>query len=215
MPVQSSLTQSNGEDDWETEEEDEGQDRVVSTRKIFQSWRDGSEEEEENGDKDDGEDYRDPEMRQYDRENFLWSRKLNGRRLVTHCAAFTTLEGGRVFHNAPQSSVSVPSWPPAAASSRFLLLPLEIRRSILFHVLTAARSYEMMNRKKTARGETSWLSYHRDRTAASVMFACKQLYIESREIALEAYTFVYEDLPTSKIVMKESHCRNIDNSVRR
>ena len=182
---------------------------MVTTRRLVQTWDrsfDGSPDEEEE---------LDDASKSYEHDCRVWPERLSGRRLITCLAGFTTLAGGKVFHNAPDSSVSILPSPPTATTSRLLLVPLEIRRLILSYVLTAEKCYEMDNTKKTKTGRTCWISLYREKTSAAIIFVYKQLYIEGRDFALDAYTYSYEDLPAVTVIMKENQSGGTDNSVRR
>ncbi|KAI4170338.1 MAG: hypothetical protein LQ346_008875, partial [Caloplaca aetnensis] len=113
-----------------------------------------------------------------------WEERLLGRRLITETATFET-KGFKIYHNEPNPSTltSIPTNPPATLSP-LQKLPPEIRLQILAEVFKDVKP-------------TDWLSahYHDGATPASVIFTCRQLYREGRELALKACTFEYAELP--------------------
>lgn len=112
-----------------------------------------------------------------------WEERLVGRRLISSCPTFTHSQGPKVWYSASISTTS--NLTPAESSnvSSFLLrLPIELRLHIL------AKLFEDLK-------PDEWLSCHHEATPASVMFTCKKLYVESRQVAVYGCTFRYEDLP--------------------
>lgn len=115
-----------------------------------------------------------------------WKARLLGKRLVTASPSWEGQYGVIVFHNEPTRSSLVPNIKESFSSSSPLLrLPAELR----FHILT--KVFEKLH-------SNDWLSshYHAGATPASVIFACKQLYLDGRQLALRACTFDYEDTPS-------------------
>lgn len=74
--------------------------------------------------------------------------------------------------------------------SRLLSLPGEIRNQIIGYVLTV----DVVRDGHTGRngGDEERLEWAR---VAAVVFGCKQLYAEGRDVAVKACTFRWEDLP--------------------
>ena len=117
-----------------------------------------------------------------------WRERLIGKRLVTASPCFISDHGAKVFHNEPiPSSLTLSTTKPFPDSSPLLLLPAELRFHILANVLKDLQPDD-------------WLSahHHVGATPASVIFTCKQLYIDGRQLALEACTFDYEELPVKR-----------------
>lgn len=116
-----------------------------------------------------------------------YEERLIGKRLVTVNSTFTT-SGVKIFHNQPNPSSLVPN----TSSSSPTLSPLQnLPAELRLHILKLL--FEQIK-------PTDWLSahYHAGATPASVIFASKQMYLESRPLALKACTFNYEDLPTDR-----------------
>ncbi|KAI4138836.1 MAG: hypothetical protein L6R39_006581 [Caloplaca ligustica] len=116
-----------------------------------------------------------------------YEERLLGRRLVTATPTFET-GGVKIFHNAPNPSILASSSPtnttPPTTPSALQTLPTEIPFLILSMVFEDVKPDD-------------WLSaqHHAGATPASVIFTCSQLYREGRQLALEACTFEYGDLP--------------------
>ena len=109
-----------------------------------------------------------------------WRERLIGKRLVTSFPAFTGLNGAVVFHNA--STPSALNHYSRTSFSPLLQLPPELRLKILAHVLEDIKPDD-------------WISCHHGATPASIVFTCKLMYTEGRQLALEACTCDYEALP--------------------
>ncbi|KAL8926573.1 MAG: hypothetical protein Q9208_002900 [Pyrenodesmia sp. 3 TL-2023] len=117
-----------------------------------------------------------------------YEERLLGRRLVTATPTFQA-GGVKIFHNAPNPSILAPSSPTNSSPlpttpSALQILPTEIRFLILSMVFEDVKPDD-------------WLSahHHAGATPASVIFTCRQLYREGRQLALEACTFEYAELP--------------------
>ncbi len=115
-----------------------------------------------------------------------WEERILGRRLITETPTFE-IQGVKVYHNESKPCIlaSIPTDPPHTLSP-LQKLPTEIRLQILAQVFKDVKPLD-------------WLSahYHDGATPASVIFTCRQLYRECRELALEACTFEYAELPAS------------------
>ena len=101
---------------------------------------------------------------------------------------FIDRNGAKVFHcESNPASLDTRSTMSSPNPSPLLRLPAELRLQIL------AILFEEIH-------PDDWLSshHHDGATPASVIFACKQLFIEGRDLALNACTFQYEDLPSFK-----------------
>lgn len=112
-----------------------------------------------------------------------YKERLLGKRLTATTPAFE--RGGiKIFHSEtnPASLASDTSINSSQTLSPLQRLPAEIRLQILSSVFDDVKPLD-------------WLSAHHHATPASVIFTCKQLYRECRQLALEASTFPYEDLP--------------------
>ena len=109
-----------------------------------------------------------------------YKERLLGRKLVTTKPSF---KKGRVkiFHCQPGPSRLDFQ---AVSSSPLQKLPAELRLYILTKVFEDVKPMD-------------WLSahHHAGATPASVIFSCKQMYLEGSDLALKACTFRYEDLP--------------------
>ena len=132
-----------------------------------------------------------------------WLNQLVGKRLITSNPSFNDYNGARVFHNSRETIVQIVPGPGLPKVLPPLLqLPAEIRLQILHLVLGDVQPDD-------------WLSSHHGATPASVIFACKQLYIEGKKIALEVCTFKYEDLPESHRMIGQEYCVTCDYVVDR
>ena len=109
-----------------------------------------------------------------------WRERLIGKRLVTSSPTFTGLNGAVVFHNA--STPTALTHYSRTSFSPLLQLPTELRLKILAHVLEDIKPDD-------------WISCHHGATPASIIFTCKLMYTECRQLAMGACTCDYETLP--------------------
>ncbi|KAL9017674.1 MAG: hypothetical protein Q9185_005008 [Variospora sp. 1 TL-2023] len=106
-----------------------------------------------------------------------YEERLLGKRLITATPTFS--HGGvKVFHceTDPASLASGTSTASPSTPSALQTLPAEIRLHILAKIFEDIKPLD-------------WLTAHHRSTPASVIFTCKQLYHESRQLALKTCTF--------------------------
>lgn len=147
-----------------------------------------------------------------------WQARLVGKRLVSASPTFTDRYGAIVFHCEPNTaSLGTKSITSRPNQSPLLRLPIELRLQIYSILFEAIHPNDWLpsyhHAGATPRFEAvypdDWLSldHNTGATPASVIFACSQLYLESRDLALKACTFQYEDLPKVKrMVGYQSRC---------
>ena len=114
-----------------------------------------------------------------------YEERLLGRRLVSSTFSFITYSV-KVFKNQLKPSRMLSRGTDSSLTpSPLERLPAELRLQILELLFEDVKPDD-------------WLSahHHAGATPASVIFASKQLYLEGRDMALEACTFDYGDLPS-------------------
>ena len=146
-----------------------------------------------------------------------WETRLVGKRLVSASPTFRDGNGAKVFHceyNPPSRAWSIVSAPN---QSPLLRLPAELRLQIITILFEEIHPNDWLPFHHHAGATPLFDTLHPTdcpccynyggATPASVIFACRQLYIESWDLALKACTFRYEDLPkANRMIGYRSRC---------